>query len=141
MAVIALVLLNVGLIALDFYTHPHSGLADLPRRKQLEAAIGVLANYIGNYGFSSCLAMSAVFVKHGFDLVMSVKKEISPKFMMRLIAAVTLLNLTIESFSSAHGNGQFYGDVSFGFLGGLIGTLSAAITLNRLRAKENASLL
>jgi hypothetical protein len=141
LVVVALVLLNVALIALDLYTHPHQGVADLEKRQMLETVIGDLVKHLGNYGFSSCLAISAVFMKKGFDFVKKASKEINAKFVMRIIATITLLNITVESFSSQHGNNQFVGDVSLGFLGAFLGTLSAVIVFNRLGAKRATNLL
>lgn len=132
-AVVALVLLNISLILLDIYSHPHQGLADLEKRKMLESIIGDLAKYIGNYGFSSCLATAAVFAKYSFDSILQLKKEISLKFLMRLIALTSLLNVVMESFSP---NNQLTGDISFGVAGAFGGTLSAALLIRRLRAKR-----
>ncbi len=132
-AVAALILLNISLILLDLYSHPHQGLADPERRKILELVIGDLAKYIGNYGFSSCLATAAVFAKHSFDLITQFKKEISPKFLMRLVALISVLNVAIESFTP---NNQFTGDVSLGFAGAIGGTLSAALLIRRAKARK-----
>ncbi len=136
LAVAAIVLLNVGLIILDFYTHPHQGLADMERRKNLEEVVGFLAKHIGNYGYSSCLATAAVFVKYGFDSMVQTTKEISAKYLMRIIALITVLNATIETFGV---NGELIGDTTAGFIGATGGALSAYLLIKRVKAKRKAS--
>lgn len=133
-AIVALVLFNLGIIALDFYSHPHAGVADLERRRQLTEAIGVLANHIGNYGFSSCLAMGAVLTKHTLYTISEhpVATWLTKRSFQLLLASILALNGAIETVMNMS-NQQAFGDVGAAFTGVLLGAVSAELAIHRLK--------
>lgn len=142
----AITLLNLGLMALDFHSHPHQGLADLERRKALAEAIGVLAKHIGNFGYSSTLAMGATMTYHTLNLISSNEqyRRLTKRGLKFVLASIVTLNLVIESFDAetieaiTTSNGEFGGDVSAGLLGTLSGFAQIQIMALRIKRQKAA---
>lgn len=134
-ATVALVLLVVTITALDFYSHPNGFVADLERRNQLVKIIGSLANYIGNYGISACLAASAVVAKN--LMKKAFHSEVAQKIInaghIIVAAGIIDLNLLIEIFV---GNNHPVQDISLGLLGLATGTLAMNQLIKKVREKR-----
>ncbi len=100
-ATVVLVFFVVAVTLLDFYSHPNGFVADQERRSQLIKIIGSLANYIGNYGISACLAASAVVAKN--LMKKAFHSEVAHKLINygHIIAAAGIidLNLLVEIFA------------------------------------------
>lgn len=135
--ILAVVLFNFGVIALDFYSHPHAGVADPARRRQLTEAIGFLAQHIGNYGFSSCLAMGAVLTKHTLHNLSEhpVATWLTKRSFHALLASILALNGAIESVLNIS-NRQAAGDISAATIGVFLGALSAELSVYRLKKSK-----
>lgn len=132
--ILGVVLLNFAIIALDFYSHPHAGVADLERRQQLTQAIGFLANHIGNYGFSASLATIAVLTKHTLATFSEkpVWKNLTHRSHQWLLASIFALNIAIETISNVN-NTQAVGDISAGFIGIILGAAATELSVYRLK--------
>ncbi len=132
---VPLILLTVTLSVLDFYSHPHGGLADLERRQALEKFIGFLADYIGNYGFSAALTTVAAIARNFSDLVF--KSDIAKTMIKRgyqiSLASIITLNALVEGFSN---NNQFWGDVTMGTLGVFITSTAIQLLMNKFNQKN-----
>lgn len=130
-----LVILTVALSIIDLSFHPHSGVSDPERRKMLTdllGPLGWLVKHLGNYGFSSALAISAVFAK---NIVGSfVKGELGEKVLHKglILSAASLLTLNalIETFPQ---NGQLLGDITVGAIGVILSTVGTELAIRKFK--------
>ncbi len=132
LAIIALVYLTTILTLLDMYSHPHQGLADLERRKMLIEALGPFMRNLGNFGFSSVMAISAVFVKHTINEIFENKlvRKINKHTFLTFIASVMTLNALIEALPK---NLEGPIDLSFGVIGTVAGLSAAELVINKFK--------
>lgn len=136
---ILLAFIVVTITLLDFYSHPHSGLADQERRDALINAFGPfrqIIKSIGNYGFSASLAFSAVVAKNIFKKIFhsEVVQQIIKYGHMFTIASLFALNALIEDFP---GNNEPGPDFIMGSLGVVMGTLLAELLALKIRRALN----
>lgn len=130
-----LVILTAALSILDLSFHQHGGVSDPERRKMLTdllGPLGWLVKHLGNYGFSSALAISAVFAK---NIVGSfVKGELGEKILHKglILSAASLLTLNalIETFPQ---NGQLVGDITVGAIGVILSTVGAELAIQKFK--------
>lgn len=110
-ALIFFLALHASLIALDFWSHPDQGVANLERRKFLVETFSPFFKHIGNYGITAILVMTAGLTKQLVDSVSQNKitKAMVKKGYMWAIAGTLTLNGLIETF--AHNN-EMYNDLA-----------------------------
>lgn len=121
--------LIVGLVAiftaLDFYSHPHQGAADLERRKLLMELIGPITKHLGNFGLTAAASISAVFMKHLTEFMTfssKIGKRLARASFMGAGAVILALNALSEVYP---GNTELGGDLSMAgaaFLLSIFGT-------------------
>jgi hypothetical protein len=105
--------LNASLIALDFWSHPDQGVANLERRKFLVETFSPFFKYIGNYGISAVLVIVAGLTKNLLENVSSNKitKNMIKHGYLLAVAGTLALNGLAEDFSR---NNEKFEDFSVG---------------------------
>lgn len=138
LVILTFVAINIGLILLDFYSHPDNYLADQQRRVILQKYIGDLAKFIGNYGLNSCSAMAVTFLKHFANLFsdsLNYHKFTSNAFKIG-IGSIIAIGVAVETFAN---NNHLVGDTSLGIAGALVGAFSTDLLIKRMREKMSKS--
>lgn len=105
--------LNASLIALDLWSHPDQGVANLERRKFLVETFSPFFKHIGNYAISAILVIVAGLCKQFLDAVTThkVTKAMIKKGYMWAVAGTLTLNGLIETFA---GNNEPFKDFTVG---------------------------
>lgn len=133
-----LVILTVALSLIDLSFHPHSGVSDPERRKMvidLLGPLGLLAKHLGNYGFSSSLAISAVFAKNivGSFIRGELGEKILHKGLILSAASLLTLNAIIETFPK---NNELFGDIAVGTIGVLLSTVATELAVRKYKTAK-----
>lgn len=130
-------IVTVGFTALDFYSHPHQGVADLERRKFLLETIGQVARHLGNFGYTAAASISAVFMKHFFEIITTntTIHKLVRAGSISLAAGTLAGNALIETFRFNH---EIVGDLSMVGLAFIASTLSAELSMARFKHARSA---
>jgi len=120
----------------DYYSHPHQGVADLKRRQILLDMVGPITKYLGNYGFSAALAITAVFTKHIFQKVfhLEIAQKIIKHGFLFSISLIITFNALIETYS---GNNELIGDFFMGLFAIVIVVLATESAVKSFELSKN----
>ena len=131
-------ILTVGFVALDIYSHPHQGVADLERRKFLFEHLGQIAKHLGNFSFTAAASISAVFMKHISEFLTNntIVRKLARAGSISVAAGTLALNGLVEVFRH---NNDLVGDLSMAGLAFIVSTLYAELAISRLKRINSAS--
>jgi hypothetical protein len=126
---------TVGLAALDLYSHPHQGMADLERRKFLFDHIGQIAKHLGNFTFTAAASISAVFMKHLGEFLTEhkVAQKLARVSSLSISAGILAVNALVEVFPD---NNDLIGDLSMVAVAFILGKLSTELAVARFKQAE-----
>lgn len=126
---------TVGFAALDLYSHPHQGMADLERRKFLFDHIGQIAKHLGNFTFTAAASISAVFIKHLGEFLTEhkVAQKLARASSLSISAGILAVNALVEVFPD---NNDLIGDLSMVAVTFILGKLSTELAVARFKQAE-----
>lgn len=126
---------TVGLAALDLYSHPHQGMADLERRRFLLDHIGQIAKHLGNFTFTAAASISAVFIKHLGEFLTEHKaaQKLARAGSLSISAGILAVNALVEVFPH---NNDLIGDLSMVAVAFILGKLSTELAVARFKQAE-----
>lgn len=120
----------VTLCAIDFFSHPNYGVANIETRKHFIQILGPWVKYVGNYGFSALIGAGAGTTKYVYEKATHDTTGSKSTFATKLTLAAGLnINPFIEGFTP---NNELVGDVTSGTAGFLMGYVLAQGTCARL---------
>jgi hypothetical protein len=134
---VLLVVLVAAISMIDFYSHPHGGLADIERRKMLEQVIGPITNHIGNFGISADMAIGAVFTKNLFNAAFhsEIAQKISKVGLKLSASMIITINALIESFPQ---NNEAIPDFSMGLLAVALSIPATQLAINKFKKAKSS---
>jgi hypothetical protein len=133
---VLLVVLVAAISMVDFYSHPHGGLADIERRKMLKQVIGPIVDHIGNFGISAGMAIGAVFTKNLFDAAFhsEIAHKISKAGLKISASLILTINAFVESFPKNH---EAIPDFSMGLLAVAMAVPATQLAINKFKEAKS----
>jgi hypothetical protein len=120
-----LLFVTITMTSADVWSHPHVGVADLERRRQLTLLIGEVARHIGNWGVMAVLTAINVILKHTLLLLSKNEKFQSYVHHQYLVAIAALIAINAAVENTLNANQEGLPDFAFGLLA-ILTTLPAA---------------